>query len=222
MADPLRWAPEKREVFDALADDFLHNYFRGRTLVAVDGIDGSGTRPFADALAERMSRGGHAVFRASIDDFQKPRAQRYALGEDSGKAYYRESFDYALLRRVLVEPFKLNGSAGFVTAAFDAKRDAQVESDWKTGPRDATLIIDGVFLNRPELRGLWNFSVWLELAVGLAAERRFEAAGEAGRNPRYAKGQALYLKDAKPREKATAIIDNSDPEHPRRLFADSC
>jgi uridine kinase len=194
------WTPQKRDVLDALADEFLHNYGKGRTLLAVDGVDGA--EQFADALAERMGRGGHSVFRASMDRFQKPRAMRLARGADSAETYYRDTFDYELFRRVLVQPFKLGGSTGFVTAAFDAERDAQIEMDWKTGPQDATLIVDGAFLNRPELRGLWNFSVWLEVA----------AAGE----------QPLYAAEAKPREQATAIMDISDPEHPRRLFADSC
>lgn len=217
-----RWTPAKRDVLDALADDFLHNYGKGRTLVAVDGIDGAGTKVFADELAERMSRGGHSVFRASIDTFMKPRAERYQHGEDSGEGYYRDSFDYALFRRVLVEPFKMGGSAGFVTAAFDAARDAQIEADWKTGPQDATLIVDGVFLNRPELAGLWNFSVWLDVDAERAAERLFESRGEAGRSPRFEAGQQLYRKDLDPSARATAIMDNNDPEHPRRVFADSC
>jgi uridine kinase len=194
------WTPQKRDVLDALADEFLHNYGKGRTLLAVDGVDGAA--PFADALAERMGRGGHAVFRASMTRFHKPRAQRFARGEDSAEGYYHDSFDYELFRRVLIQPFKLGGSTGFVTAAFDVERDAQIEMDWKTGPQDATLIVDGAFLNRPELRGLWNFSVWLEVAD--------------------ATEQALYIAEAKPREHASAIMDISDPEHPRRLFADSC
>lgn len=194
------WTPQKRDVLDGLADEFLHNYGKGRTLLAVDGVDGA--VQFADALAERMGRGGHAVFRASMGRFQKPRAQRLAPGADSVETYYRDTFDYELFRRVLVQPFKLGGSTGFVTAAFDAERDAQIEMDWKTGPQDATLIVDGAFLNRAELRGLWNFSIWLEVAD--------------------ATEQAPYIAEAKPREHATAIMDVSDPEHPRRLFADSC
>lgn len=217
-----RWNPEKRDVLDALADDFLHHYSKGRTLLAVDGIDGAGTQAFADALAERMSRGAHAVFRASIADFHKPRAQRYALGEDSGQGYYVDSFDYALFRRVLIEPFKLGGSAGFVTAAFDVQRDAQIEMDWNSGPQDATLIVAGAFLNRPELRGLWNFSVWLDADAELAKERMFERHGEAGMSARYPDGQAIYLRETNPRTRATAIMDNTDPVHPRRVFADSC
>lgn len=217
-----QWTPLKRDTLDSLADEFLHNYAKGRTLLAVDGIDGAGKRPFADALAERLGRGGHAVFRASVDRFHKPRAERYVRGEDSAEGYYRDSFDYDLFRRVLIEPFKLGGSTGFVTAAFDVERDRPIEMDWKTGPQDATLIVDGAFLNRPELRGLWNWSIWLEASDEQAAARLFELDGAAGQSPRYAGGQKLYLAEANPRTRASAIVDNSDPEHPRRVFADSC
>ena len=33
---------------------------------------------------------------------------------------------------------------------------------------------------------------------------------------------AAYTADAQPRTRASAIIDATDPEHPRRVFADSC
>ena len=187
------WTTLKRDTLDSLADEFLHNYAKGRTMLAIDGS--TGTRGFADELAERLGRGGHAVFRASIDDFQRPRADRY------GSAY-AGTYDYDLFRRVLVEPFKMNGSAGFVTAAFDHVRDTQIEMAWTTGPQDATLIVDGPYLNRPELRGLWNWSVWLE-ARGVRADDEYWSA-------------------AAPRTRASAIVDNSDPEHPRRVFADAC
>ena len=32
----------------------------------------------------------------------------------------------------------------------------------------------------------------------------------------------LYAKDVKARESADAIVDNTDPENPVRIFADSC
>ncbi|BDZ47696.1 hypothetical protein GCM10025866_36050 [Naasia aerilata] len=34
--------------------------------------------------------------------------------------------------------------------------------------------------------------------------------------------QVLYLHRVQPRAKAIANIDNTDPEHPRRTFSDSC
>jgi len=190
-----QWTPLKRDTLDSLADEFLHNYSKGRTLLAVDGAAAAGTKQFADDLAERLGRGGHAVFRASLGDFQRPLENR--IGDD-----YRWLYDYDLFRRVLVEPFKMAGSTGFVLEAWDAARDQPYEMDWKTGPADATLIVDGEFLNRPELRGLWNWSIWLEVP-GVRVDD-------------------AYFAESKPRTRASAIVDNTDPEHPRRSFADSC
>ena len=214
MADP--FTTTRRDLLDALSDEFLHNYGKGRTLMAVDGIDGAGTSTFADALATRLGRGGHSVFRASIDNFHRPREDRHRRGMDSAEGFYRDSYDYDLFRRVLIEPFTLGGSTGFVTSAFDVDRDIQVEMEWKTGPKDATLIVDGMFLNRPELRGLWSFSVWLESSREEAAVST-AAGGQRGRA-----GQKLYVDESGPRARATAIVDNSDPQLPRRVFADSC
>jgi uridine kinase len=198
----VRLGHEKRLLLDSLADEFFGNYAKGRTLIAVDGVNA--TSEFADALAARLGKGSHAVFRASMSRFSKPKAERDARGLDRADGEYNGAFDYELLRRVLIEPFKLGGSAGFVTAAFDSDRDAPILMQWKTAPQDATLIVDGPFLNRPELRGLWNFSVWLD---------------ESGDVPA---AQKLYVAEANPRSRASAIVGYGDPEHPTRLFADSC
>ena len=221
------WQPQKKDVLAALADEILHNYGKGRATVAVDGIDVAGTSQFADDLAATMRLTGHTVFRASIEDFHRPRAERYARGRDDPEGFYRDSYDYLTFQRTLVQPFRMGGSTGFVAAAFDVARDAQVEPVWLTGPADALLIVDGNFLNRPELRGLWNYSVWLEVAEQEATLRRAERDSAAPnprpeRHLRYSGAQALYGVESKPRTAATAIVDNSDSDHPRRRFADSC
>ena len=216
------WAPAKKDALEALAAEILHSYRRGRTIVAVDGVDGAGMTRFADDLAVAIRDAGADVFRASLDSFHRPRALSYARGRDSAEGYYRDSFDYSVLRRVLLEPFRLAGSAAFVTAAFDVARDAAVAPRWITGPADAMLVIDGVFLHRPELRGLWNYSIWLDVPTDVAVARLEERDGASDPTTRYTGGQALYLAEADPRAAADAIIDNSDPDHPRRVFEDSC
>jgi uridine kinase len=194
-----RWAPEKKEQLDALAAEILHNYGSGRAVVAVDGLDGAGKTHFADDLASAISSTGHSVFRASIDDFHRSRAERHARGADSAEGFYRDSFDYSTFLRVLIEPFKLGGSTAFVTAAFD-----------------------GIFLNRPELRGLWNYSVWIDVPREIAERRIADRDGPGAGTERYTAGQELYLTEAHPRAEAVAIIDNSDFDRPRRVFADAC
>jgi uridine kinase len=198
----------------------------GRVVLAVDGVDGAGKTVFADGLAEAFSEDGVAVYRAGIDDFHRPRAERYARGRHSPEGFYRDSYDYPTFRRVLIDPFRdgaqTAGSTGFQLAAFDLRRDAPVASQWVTGPRDAVLIVDGIFLNRPLLRGLWDWSVWLDVPFGVAYARMALRDGcdpdpLAAANSRYYEGQQLYLREANPIEAASAVVDNSDLAHPFRV-----
>ena len=173
----------RSEFFDALAGEIVHNYGKGRVVVGVDGV--SGTAPFADELAVALRESGHTVFRASLDDFRTPRAVRTQHGADDAAAYYRDGFDYSAFQRVLVQPFRLGGSAGFSTTYFDAARDVPRETRWVTGPQDAILLVDGPFLQRPEIKGTANFIAFLETpASGLDAQ--VAGGGEALRRPRRA------------------------------------
>ncbi len=210
-----KMAPEKTELLVSLVDGFLARYGHGRTVVAVDGLDGAGKTRFADDLAAMFAKKGHSAFRASIDDFHRPRAERYRLGRDSPQGYYSDSYDYSTFRRILIEPFRLGGSAAFVTAAFDHRSDAPVAAKWRTGSQDSVLIIDGIFLNRPELRGLWDFSIWLDAPLKVREQRLAHRDGTGSIGKRYTGGAALYLADADPKSAATAVIDNTDFEVPK-------
>lgn len=214
-----------------LRDEARRHYRSGRVIIAVDGIEGAGKTVFSDALAEVFAEDGSAVFRASMDDFHRPRADRNARGRNSAEGYYRDSFDYSTFRRALIDPFREGGqtgaSTGFQLAAFDLERDTAVEAAWTTAPRDAVLIVDGIFLHRPELRGLWNWSVWLDVPLEAAFGRMALRDGSdrspsASADARSRDGQELYLTEAQPRTEASAIVDNTDPAHPLRVFADSC
>lgn len=209
-----RWAPQKKDELESIAGEILHNYSRGRSLVAVDGRHGSGQRHFADAVAETLVAHGTKVFRAHIDDFFQPRASREREGWLDGGAHYRAAYDYSLFRRVLVDPFHAGGSTGFVLVGFDEVRDQPVfQAKWMSAGPDAILIVDGVFLHRPELSGLWNYSLWLSVPP---------SPSDDPEKVRDAAADVAYLRDANPSAKATAIIDNQDPELPQRVFADSC
>lgn len=219
-----RWTPyvpTSTETFDALASEILHNYGRGRAAVAVDGPDGASTGRFADELAEAIRRHGQFVMRASIDSFLRPRAGHREKREDSAEACYHDSFDYAAFRSMLVEPFR-SSAPTFVPASSDIGADAPGPVG---APQHALLLVDGVFLNRPELRGIWNYSIWLDVPRDVALARHAERDGTDPADSADARlhgAQRLYWREALPRTAATAIIDIGDVDSPRRIFADSC
>ena len=190
--------PLDDNVFDALAAEILHNYGKGRSLVGVDGL--GDTSEFANRLAAAITLAEHAVFRASMRNFGHPRALRYPAGSLATEAIY----DLDTFTRVLIDPYRDGGTGSFVLAAYDSERDAPIPQKWKTAKADAVLVVDGAFLQEAPLRGLWHYTIWVETAAPPTPE------------------QAQYVKKLKPRATANAILDNRDPEHPRRTFADSC
>ncbi len=186
-----------------IADELLAHYGRGRMIVAIDGPLRSGKSRLGDDLAEVFRERDHTVFRASVEDFHRSREAQAVFGDDTAERYYRYGIDESALRRVLVEPFRLAGSAAFVTRLFDSSRDAWVEPKWLTGPAYALLVVDGRFLLRERLSGLWDARIAVDGEPVDPADR-------------------LAYAESDPRLAASVVVDLSDPEHPRRRFFDSC
>lgn len=221
------WTPEQKELYTRLTELMVRRNPRGRRLVAVEGRDGAGKTHFADALQVAFARAGVEAFRASVDDFHRPQAFRYRQGRDSSKGYYEDAFDTELLDRVLLQPFRMGGSTGFMTRAFDLHRDAPVEMEWESAGPDAVLIVDGVFLQRPALAGKWHAVVYLETEDRVRGER---LRARDGAHPdvhhpshaRYREAHDFYEQHSAPNRKATFIVDNTDWRKPFQSFADSC
>lgn len=208
-----RWAPERRDTMRAVANQLLQNYPRGRVVVGIDGPNPTTRVPFADDLAAELRSLGHDTFRASLADFQQPRSHRETRGAETAAGLYEHGYDYSGFRRVLLGPFRLAGSTGFSTAFFDAERNVTFESKWQTGPADAVLVVDGPYLLRPELRGIWNFTVRLDSEV--------PGAGP-GASPTEDEAQGIYRNEVGPLVTPSVYMNMDDPAHPRQVFADSC
>ena len=165
------------------------------TRVAIDGVDASGKTTLADPLVEPIARAGRAVTRLCVDDFLNPAESRYRRGRDSPEGYYRDSFDYAAVR------------AAVAAAAAPG----------------TVVVVDGVFLLRPELLGCWTFSIFLRasftVTVARAVARDSARLGGAEATldryaRRYVPGQELYFAEAQPELHASVIVDNDDFERP--------
>lgn len=197
----------------------------GRPLrVAVDGVDGAGKTMFADELAAALESRARAVVRASVDGFHHPRAVRYQRGRDSPEGFYRDSYDYAALRERLLDPFGPGGSRRYTREVFDHATDTVVDAPAHTAADDTVLVLDGIFLHRRELRGLWDFSVFLDVGFDVSIARCAARDGgspdpAAAPNRRYVDGQRLYLAEARPRDRADVVVDNTDLAHPRIVAA---
>lgn len=215
---------ERDRVLDAVAD--LVGEHRGpRTLVAVDGRSGAGKSTFADELSARLSGRGLATVRSTTDSFHRPRSERLARGPTSGDGYYLDSHQLDVIVADLLVPFA-RGAAQVRTAAFDEPSDAAMNTVATVEPV-AVLVFDGLFLQRPELDGHWDVTIfldadarrdreWLGFLLDDLPDHEVDRAATLdarlarARWPRYRDGWSTYVEAVQPAATATVVIDNND------------
>jgi uridine kinase len=217
MADSEQHASLLHRMADAVAS--LYPDLRIR--VAIDGVDGAGKTMLADALAPLVSGKGRPTIRASVDDFHNPRAVRYARGKYSPDGFFLDSYDYEAFRRMLLDPLGPDGSGRYVARHFDHRNDAVVTPLAQQAPPSAALIVDGIFLHRPELRPCWDLSIFLKVDFkismprGAARDQTPDAVNsDAPAHQRYVGGQKRYLGECAPEQQADIVIDYNDLKAP--------
>lgn len=190
----------------------------GNVFVGVDGVDGSGKTVFADELAAVLAI-LQPTARISIDGFHKRRLDRYRLGKHSPRGFWEDSYDYEAFDRLVVAPLRGDGRT-YVGASHDLETDELLDGPQLTLPSSSVVLVDGIFLHRPELRAIWDFSVFLDVDFSVSVSRMAKRDGSDSdpadaSNRRYVDGQRLYLDQCAPWTLAAVTIDNNDLLAPR-------
>jgi uridine kinase len=192
--------------------------------VAIDGVDGAGKTTLADALAPVVAAQGRPTIRASVDDFHHPRAVRYARGRYSPDGFYLDSYDYDSFRTKLLDPLGPGGAGRYVARHFDLDSDRPFDPVTQQATPGAALIVDGIFLHRPELRSYWDLSIFLKVDFNVSVPRGAQRGPALDSpdpgvpsNQRYVGGQKRYLSECDPEQRADIVIDYNDLREPKVL-----
>jgi uridine kinase len=213
-------SPLSRAELMDLLEDSVETRSAGRPVrVAVDGCAASGKTTMADELVVVPHQRGRHVIRAWVDDFLRPRSERYRRGQYSGQACYQDAFDYPALTGRLLDPLGPGGTLEYQTAVYDHHDDIAVCPVTAKAPADAVLVLDGVFLLRPELRGRWDLKIHLSVQPSEILRRgRIRDLDLHGSieevDRRYLPAQEIYQADDRPIEHADLIVINDDPARP--------
>jgi uridine kinase len=198
-----------------------------RLRVAIDGFTAAGKTSFGHELAAAIRGLGRPTLRASLDDFKHPWRQARELGYDrvSGEGYYRNAYDFASARDLLLRPAGPEGSGQVVLCAHDPLTGEDHRETTVDAPPDAVLLVDSVFAFRPEYNDLWDFRIWLDvdpevsLARGIARDTAREGLDGATRvhRDRYHAAELIYIAEVEPTSIADVLIDNRDFANPRLM-----
>lgn len=189
--------------------------------VAVDGITAAGKSTFAAELADAIT--GRAGVHLSTDDYHHRRDRRRRQGPMSGDGYYEDAYDLAAFRDRVLVPLGPGGDRRYQARHHDLATDELLDEEPVTAGRDDVIVVDGSFLQRPELASHWDAVVWLDTSFATALqralgrdERLFGGAAEVREayELRYHAACRRYLRECGPVDSATVVVANDDLARP--------
>lgn len=182
----------KRHIEEALSQ-------RGRLIFAIDGMTGSGKSRLAIDLADQF---GGSIIR--MDHFFLPVTER----DQPGTPVQAGHMDLARFQEEVMLPLTAGHAGSY--RVFNCQR--QQYSGERSFKGDGLIIVEGSYALHPEIRALYDDSVFLSLDAGRqrarlqAREGNFYAMFEAEWLPR----EQRYHATIKPQEAAGSIIDMSE------------
>ena len=208
------------QLMSLLAAEILGSIGSGRRLVAIDGVDGSGKTCFASRLAPLIL--GRPVIVIHADDFLNPSQLRHAKGRSSPVGFWEDSYNYAALSERVLVPLGSTGDGRYSASSYDHDSDATIPAELSQSPAHAVTLVEGMFLHRDELAGYWDASIFLDVPFAETAARmaRRDGSHVDPLHPslrRYMGGQRLYFQAARPWDRASFVVDNSDFTAPKLM-----
>lgn len=172
------------------------------TLVAVDGLAGSGKSTMASALCEGSD--DQRVTVVTADEFYQPETRDWASW--TARQGYERFFDHQRLEEELLQALHQGLTARFSTYDWTHRRPGQD----RTVEPEGIVVVEGVYLLKPRLRDHWDASIWVETPKDVR-ERRLRARGEGDTEwiKQWMRAEDLYVRIDAPAHAATWIVPGS-------------
>jgi uridine kinase len=185
-------------------------------VVGITGIDAAGKTRFTQALGTFIAARGCAVETIHLDAFHHPRHIR-RRGPDEIENYYMNTFDLERLQALLLRPIREHHRASTTFMVLDLETDQYTQARRYNVEPGTLVLLEGVFLMRPELASFIDYMVFLHITPEQVIKRaevrdrpRFGAEIIERYKNKYLPAQMRYLATFPPEEHAGLIVDNTD------------
>lgn len=136
----------------------MKNHSKCSTLIGIDGLGGSGKTMYAYKLQQQLE--GSVILH--LDDFVHKKEVRYNENYEKWYCYYHLQWRYDYLIQKLLLPLKSGLDVNETIEVYNRETDSYILREIEI-PAGTTVIVEGVFLQRPELRPYFEIVVYLEL-----------------------------------------------------------
>lgn len=182
-------------------------------IIGIDGLAGSGKTTFTKSLEIKMRKKGLEISVLHIDDFIHPKNVRYNHSISEWECYFDLQWRYNYLIDEILLPISLGHSINKQIELYDIDKDAYRHQYLKMD-LDTFLIIEGVFLQRMELRPFLDYVIYIDVPKEERLKRALardsyigdESAIITKYEKRYFPAEDKYVSEYNPAKKADWTI----------------
>jgi len=192
----------------------MKNHSKCSVLIGIDGLGGSGKTMYAYKLQQQLE--GSVILH--LDDFVHKKEVRYNENYEEWYCYYHLQWRYDYLIQKLLLPLKSGLDVNETIEVYNRETDSYILREIEI-PAGTTVIVEGVFLQRPELRPYFETVIYLELDQETRLQRITDRDIYMGNkkeialkyNQRYFPAEEKYIEQCNPLALAD-IVENEVKE----------
>lgn len=182
-------------------------------IVGIDGLGGAGKSTVSKKLFDELTYNGISTALLHIDDFIYPKNVRYNDSFEPWECYYKLQWRYDYLINDILKPIKKGAGFAGNIELYDKDNDTYFLSRTEI-PVGSVVIIEGVFLQRKELEGVFDHMIYIDVPEQTRLERVLGRDLYIGGssdiikkyNERYFPAERHYVAKCSPAQNADTVV----------------
>ncbi|MFJ5770501.1 kinase [Psychrobacillus sp. NPDC093180] len=183
-------------------------------IIGIDGLSGAGKTTITQTLTKELTFEGQKIVVIHIDDLIEERAKRYNTGHPEWYEYYFLQWDAQEIKEKLL--LAVHGKLNELHLKYYDKENDRCYMKSITIEQCNVLLIEGIFLQRKEWKGFFDYMIYLDCPKHVRSERVLRRDAYIGSinerlkkyERRYWAGEDYYFKEANPIQNADIVINS--------------
>lgn len=185
-------------------------------IIGIDGLGGAGKTTLVNSFKLQLQNENYSSYVLHIDDFIHPKRIRYDSSKEEWYCYYNLQWRYDYLVKEILSPIK-NGEIIDKQIEIYNKESDEYFTQRVNLVHGSVLILEGVFLQRKELKDYLDFVIYLDVPQEVRLNRVLARDSYIGGledikckyEKRYFPAEEKYMLEYSPIENADFVLKNS-------------